>query len=353
MKENLKRLWVLLPMLALMGCPGGYGYKYNKGSFPSAPVNFTEMNTEYDDYNATAPTLGESVPLCFSSNRNSRGEEFDLVYKPFNIVFSKTTGELYIGSDVHGWSEHMLMNSKLHNAVGTVNSPGDELGPFLVLQDRSSINSDEYYNSFVMLYSSNETGNQDIYFTHNSNKPEYEDPLPVSFLNSEDDDAYPCPDPERKAIYFCSDREGGFDIYRASTNPEHSILEILGSDEETVIIKDTVLSSDWDDKCPFIPYGWYDYSMEEFDNNILVFASNREGGFGGFDLYYSLLEEGEWTAPVNFGAGINTEYDEYRPIVRPQYDFTNDFMIFSSNRPGGLGGFDLYYVGIPDIGYPW
>ena len=36
----------------------------------------------------------------------------------------------------------------------------------------------------------------------------------------------------------------------------------------------------------------------------------------------------------------------------PQYEFNNDFMIFSSNRPGGLGGFDLYYVGIPDIGHP-
>ena len=46
---------------------------------------------------------------------------------------------------------------------------------------------------------------------------------------------------------------------------------------------------------------------------------------------------------------FNTEYDEFRPIVRPQWGFSNDFMLFSSNRPGGKGGFDLYYVGVDKI----
>ena len=56
-----------------------------------------------------------------------------------------------------------------------------------------------------------------------------------------------------------------------------------------------------------------------------------------------------WSDPINFGEKINTEYDEFRPIVRPQWDFSNDLMLFSSNRPGGKGGFDLYYVGIDKI----
>lgn len=39
--------------------------------------------------------------------------------------------------------------------------------------------------------------------------------------------------------------------------------------------------------------------------------------------------------------------DEYRPIVRSdKWKFDNNMMIFSSNRPGGKGGFDLYFVGI-------
>ena len=54
--------------MMLQGCPG-YGYKYNKAYFPTTPVNFTEINTVYDDYNATSPILGDGFPLCFSSSR--------------------------------------------------------------------------------------------------------------------------------------------------------------------------------------------------------------------------------------------------------------------------------------------
>jgi hypothetical protein len=79
----------------------------------------------------------------------------------------------------------------------------------------------------------------------------------------------------------------------------------------------------------------------------MVFTSNREGGYGGYDLYYCCLdEEGQWSEPVNFGPEINSEADEFRPVVSPFGDFENDMMIFSSNREGGYGGFDLYYVGI-------
>ena len=79
----------------------------------------------------------------------------------------------------------------------------------------------------------------------------------------------------------------------------------------------------------------------------MVFVSNKPGGYGGFDLYYSILENGEWTSPENFGADINTEFDEYRPILFDEgVDYTRHMMIFSSNRPEGMGGFDLYFVGV-------
>ena len=97
---------------------------------------------------------------------------------------------------------------------------------------------------------------------------------------------------------------------------------------------DSILSSEFDDKCPSIT------------NNILVFTSNRAGGYGGYDLYYSYFENENWCEPVNLGSEINTEYDEYRPITNSLVNFENNMMIFSSNRPGGKGGFDLYYVGI-------
>jgi hypothetical protein len=79
-----------------------------------------------------------------------------------------------------------------------------------------------------------------------------------------------------------------------------------------------------------------------------VFSSNRPGGFGGFDIYYSFFRDGEWSTPVNLGAGINKAFDEYRPIVKEMGPaFRNDQLIFSSDRPSGKGGFDLYYTGLP------
>lgn len=351
-----KRLWLIIPvMLMLQGCPGGnkYGYNYYTGSFPVNPVNFTEMNTEYDDYNMSAPNLGESVPFVFSSNRNSQGENFDLVYKPFSIVFSKTTGELFIGAENESHGDWLLYNKPLVKAVNKVNSPNDELGPFLVVQDGAVVEDNTPYYTYFLLYANNENGDLDIRFTHNTLTKAWEEPAPVSFLNSEADDAYPCFNANRSTIYFCSDRDQNFDIYKVSTNPENETFDILGSTEEHTVEKDTILSSNGDDKCPYIAFNNLIISEEEINRNLLVFASNREGGYGGYDLYYSKLLDGEWSEPQNFGAAINTEYDEYRPIVRPQWDFTNDFMLFSSNRLGGLGGFDLYYVGIEDIGTIW
>jgi hypothetical protein len=79
---------------------------------------------------------------------------------------------------------------------------------------------------------------------------------------------------------------------------------------------------------------------------IMIFTSNRPGGLGGYDLYYSIFKNGNWSSPVNLGPEINTSSDEYRPVLGYHPDFTNFFLMFSSNRPGGKGGFDLYFSGV-------
>lgn len=91
------------------------------------------------------------------------------------------------------------------------------------------------------------------------------------------------------------------------------------------------------------------------NGNQLYFSSNRIGGKGGFDIYSIVKTNGIWnTTPVS-NACINTEHDELSPSVSG-YD-----LLFSSNRPGGLGGFDLYRTSIQpntqtckidNLGYP-
>jgi outer membrane protein OmpA-like peptidoglycan-associated protein len=91
------------------------------------------------------------------------------------------------------------------------------------------------------------------------------------------------------------------------------------------------------------------------NGNRLYFSSNRTGGKGGFDIYSLEKMNGVWNTLPNVEAIINTEYDEKNPTVNG-YD-----LFFSSNRPGGIGGFDLYrrsmQPGIKDesvfnLGYP-
>ena len=75
------------------------------------------------------------------------------------------------------------------------------------------------------------------------------------------------------------------------------------------------------------------------DGKGLVFASNRPGGEGGMDLWYSrLLPEGGWSSPVNLGRPVNTEKDEMAPFLHSD----GNSLFFSSNGHIGMGGFDLF-----------
>ena len=81
-----------------------------------------------------------------------------------------------------------------------------------------------------------------------------------------------------------------------------------------------------------------DYLSPFLANNgtKLYFSSNRTGGMGGFDIYSIQKINGIWNTLPVAEAIVNSEYDEKNPTLNG-YD-----LLFSSNRPGGIGGFDLY-----------
>ncbi|RME90515.1 MAG: hypothetical protein D6767_06715, partial [Candidatus Hydrogenedentota bacterium] len=75
------------------------------------------------------------------------------------------------------------------------------------------------------------------------------------------------------------------------------------------------------------------------DGRFLYFASNRPGGYGGFDIWISEYIGGEWSQPVNAGPSINSGFDELYPRLNPD----GRLLYFSSNREGGVGGYDIYF----------
>ena len=85
------------------------------------------------------------------------------------------------------------------------------------------------------------------------------------------------------------------------------------------------------------------------DNTVLLyFVSDRPGGMGGMDIWYSIVKDGVAGEPVNLGPQVNSASDEYTPF----YDQRNGILYFSSDRQmmsetsGGdrhsNGGFDIY-----------
>jgi outer membrane protein OmpA-like peptidoglycan-associated protein len=76
------------------------------------------------------------------------------------------------------------------------------------------------------------------------------------------------------------------------------------------------------------------------DGDKLFFSSNRPGGFGGMDLYVSYRIGDTWSEPVNLGAKINTRGDEVFPFIHAD----NTLYFASNGLPGGKGKLDLYYV---------
>ena len=76
------------------------------------------------------------------------------------------------------------------------------------------------------------------------------------------------------------------------------------------------------------------------DGLSLFFSSNRPGGYGGEDIWLSRYdkEKNRWGTPENAGGMINTKYDETSPAIHKN----KVSLYFSSNRLGGEGGFDIY-----------
>lgn len=75
------------------------------------------------------------------------------------------------------------------------------------------------------------------------------------------------------------------------------------------------------------------------DGQRLFFASNKPGGYGGMDIYVSYREGDRWGLPINLGPEVNTAGNEIFPYISSE-----NRLYFASNSHVGLGGLDIYYT---------
>jgi hypothetical protein len=83
---------------------------------------------------------------------------------------------------------------------------------------------------------------------------------------------------------------------------------------------------------------WETHCMTSHDGNFIFFSSDRPGGFGGLDIYMiAKTNDGSWTKPINLGSKINSPYNEDAPFI----SIDNKKLYFSSNGPKSMGGYDI------------
>lgn len=143
----------------------------------------------------------------------------------------------------------------------------------------------------------------------------FSDNAPAYFQNEEDG---------LPQIYFASDRpggSGGLDIYVSEQVADGSFGPAARVPE---------LSSAGVDTRPTIRH----------DGLEIYFSSTRAGGIGGTDLWVATRENtlGPWATPVNIGSIVNTARTEQNPFLSSD----GKTLFFSSDRPGGTGGLDIY-----------
>ena len=354
MKKKIVPIFAIVALIIFSGCPSGKK-KYRKGKFPQTATNFTDVNSPYDDYNSALPEIHVGHNLIFSSNRKTQGGTYDIVSENMHIVWDMETGKLTIDN-----SNPYIDNSFVKPLLERLNTDADEFGAFALGYDdhrdeevtrrftfitySTNDSSDRfrsrmvYYESFYTTDTAKVYGPYDLKIINKNKNAQY-----ISFFgkNVKTINLWDFDPSELTQMYFQSDNDGQTDIYKIDIPANNDFIAFLTSDTTYPAQKVTELSTAYEDKCPFI------------NGKVLVFTSNRPGGFGGYDLYYSTYENGQWFAPVNFGDHINSPYDEFRPVTLFADGFETDLLIFSSNRPGGQGGFDLYYAALPFKIFDW
>ncbi|MBK9733621.1 MAG: PD40 domain-containing protein [Saprospiraceae bacterium] len=89
-----------------------------------------------------------------------------------------------------------------------------------------------------------------------------------------------------------------------------------------------------------------DKDLFVFNDSLIIFSSQKNEGYGGFDLYYAIKSHNIWQLPVNFGPMINSGANEIGPVLAKN----GSKLYFSSDRLETLGGFDIFSADYTDVG---
>ncbi|CAN5206044.1 hypothetical protein BH23BAC1_BH23BAC1_08000 [soil metagenome] len=161
---------------------------------------------------------------------------------------------------------------------------------------------------------------EDIYISKKNELGEWANPVSIGEpINSKLHDACIGLSPDGSKLLIYNGTNGGDIFISEFKNNTWSRPKKIGGDINT----------------PF----WEGSASFTLEEDILYFSSDRPGGLGGSDLYYSKrLPNGNWGKAINLGPTINTAFDE----DAPQIHVDGKTLFFSSKGHDGMGGYDIF-----------
>ncbi len=269
-----------------------------------------EGNLEPVTINSDASDMAPALlngSVVFASSRPSevgitRKHAWD--NKPFLNLY-KTEGE-------HTTPLKGTVNTRYHESNATFSQDGKEM--FFTRNSYLDGKSEEGADGFNNLH---------IYSSRSVNGS-WTDERSFPFNNASWSTGHPCLSVDGRTLFFSSDRPGGFggvDIWRSDRDG-------AGQWGEPVNLG-ALVNTEGNEMFPTV-----------HGANTLFFASDGHAGLGGLDLYLTWIHGGQARPPVNLGAPVNSRWDDMSFTLGSD-DRTG---WFSSDRPGGMGGEDLYRI---------
>ena len=233
-------------------------------------------------------------------------------------------------------------NYVITNVGSVVNINTNEYSPVLSLDESTlfftsrRLRSDSSNVDFIEI----DTGElrEDIYQSFRGPDGNWSEPELLN-INRDNHTASVSVSPDGQTLFIYMDEDGNGQLYQSRLIGETwNEPELLGSDINTE--------------------AWETHASMTADGKTLYFVSDREGGYGGRDIYRCVkLPNDEWSKALNIGPTINTQYEEDAVFLAPD----GQTMYFASTGHASMGGFDIFYSTLgPDgqwskpqnIGYP-
>ena len=369
-KNGMKKIFLVLIFSVLFGCFGFAQSKAEKrfeqavqllrtNNVTEAQDELLSLRNKYPDFLPTYLALSE-IYIAQNNIEQAKAELLAVYFKDKNFdcklyldlaniyLYQEKYDSVYLFTSSIPCKRYQEKIDKLKELADFRSFQKENPLPFSPKNMGSAINTeyDEYLPCLTADISSllftRRDKSEDFFISNNENGEWSKAEKLPSLLNSTFNEGAGSLSPDGRFIYFArcgaEDGLGSCDIY---------VSEKIGDEwQEPKNLGANVNSSFWDSQ-PCIAS----------DGRTLFFVSNRKGGVGKSDIYFSYLKDnGEWTKAKNCGTTINTVGDEISPFVHQ----SNTVLYFASDEHLGMGGFDLFYSKIENgkfqeainLGYP-